>query len=148
MRLISRKFCMHILTYVFNWLYFTQCLTSFSSQSSALSLCTVFHFISSNIDEVLSINASANIYVFGDFIIRTDLPILVELIYVVNSVISNDLAQMVNFPTRIPYCDSQSCSFEYISSDACNCTMGSSFSVLTDLIIFYYQTAIKYTIHF
>ena len=87
MRLISRKFCTQILIYVFNWLYFTQCLTSFSSRSSALFLCTVFHFISSNKDEVLSINPSANIYVFGDFIIRTGLPIQVELIYMVNSVI-------------------------------------------------------------
>ena len=36
-------------------------------------------------------------------IIRTDLPILVELIDLVNSVItSNDLTQMVNFPTHSP----------------------------------------------
>ena len=35
------------------------------------------------------------------FIIRTGLPILVELINLVNSV-SNDLTQMVNFPTQIP----------------------------------------------
>ena len=42
-------------------------------------------------------------------IIRTGLPILVELIDLVNSVIiSNDLTQMVNFPTRIPDCDSHS----------------------------------------
>ena len=43
-------------------------------------------------------------------IIRTGLPILVELIDLVNSVIiffiSNCLAQMVNFPTRILDCDS------------------------------------------
>ena len=43
------------------------------------------------------------------FIIRTGLPILVELINLVNSVIiSNDLIQMVNFPTRIPGCNSHS----------------------------------------
>ena len=42
-------------------------------------------------------------------IIRTGLPILVELIDLVNSVIiSNDLTQMVNFPTWIPDCDSHS----------------------------------------
>ena len=35
--------------------------------SSSLSLCMVFDFISSNIEEVLSINPSANKYVFGDF---------------------------------------------------------------------------------
>ena len=42
-------------------------------------------------------------------IIRTGLPILVELINLVNSYnfsIANDLTQMVNFPTRIPDCDS------------------------------------------
>ena len=40
-------------------------------------------------------------------IIRTNLPILVELIDLVNSVIiSNDLTQLVNFPTQIPDCDS------------------------------------------
>ena len=44
-------------------------------------------------------------------IIRTGLPILVELINLVNSYnfsIPNDLTQMVNFPTRIPVCDSHS----------------------------------------
>ena len=30
-------------------------------------LCTVFDSISSNIDEVLQINPSANVFVFGDF---------------------------------------------------------------------------------
>ena len=45
-------------------------------------------------------------------IIMTGLPILMELIDLVNSVmiflkiISNDLTQMINFPTRIPDCDS------------------------------------------
>ena len=38
---------------------------------------------------------------------RNGLPILVELIDLVNSVIvSNDLTQMVNIPTQIPDCDS------------------------------------------
>ena len=35
--------------------------------SITLSLCTVFDSISSNIDEVLSINPSTNVFVFGDF---------------------------------------------------------------------------------
>ena len=40
-------------------------------------------------------------------IIRTGLPILVELIDLVNSVIiSNDITQMVTFPTQIPDSDS------------------------------------------
>ena len=38
----------------------------FIYRSPSLFLCTVFDFISSNIDEVLSINASANVFVFGN----------------------------------------------------------------------------------
>ena len=42
-------------------------------------------------------------------IARTGLPIRVELINLANSIIiSNDLTQMVNFPTWIPDCDSHS----------------------------------------
>ena len=51
------------------------------------SLYTVFDSISSNIDSVLLINPSANVFIFGDLI-------------------SNDLTQMVNFPIWIPDCDS------------------------------------------
>ena len=50
-----------------DWLYFTQCLTSFSYLSPSLSLCTVFDTIWSNIDDVLLIDPSANVLVFGDF---------------------------------------------------------------------------------
>ena len=63
-------------------------------------------------------------------IIRTGLPILVELIDLVNCYnfsISNDLTQMVNFPTRIPDCDSHSPALLdlFLSSDASICsTMG------------------------
>ena len=39
----------------------------FLYQSPSLSLCMVFGSISSNIDEVLSIIPSANVFVFGDF---------------------------------------------------------------------------------
>ena len=84
----------------------------YGSPSSAL--CTVFDSISSNIDEVLLINLSANVFVFGDFNVQhkdwltysggTDRP--GELCY--NFSISNDLTQIVNFPTRIPDCDSHS----------------------------------------
>ena len=51
------------------------------------------------------------------FIIRTGLPILVELI-------SNDLTRMVNFPTRIPDCDSHSPALLdlFLSSDASICS--------------------------
>ena len=58
-------------SYIFDWLYFTQCLTTLLSISlpclPSLSLCTNFYSVSSNIDEVLSINPSANVFVFGDF---------------------------------------------------------------------------------
>ena len=80
----------------------------FLYQSPSSALCKVFDSISSNIDEVLSTNPSANAFVFGDFNVHhkdwltysggTDRP--GELCY--------DLTQMVNFPTRIPDCDSHS----------------------------------------
>ena len=72
-----------------------------------------FHAISSNINEVLLINPSANVFVFEDFNVHrkgwltysggTDR--LLNSVIIVNSVISNDLTQMVNFPTQIPDCD-------------------------------------------
>ena len=74
----------------------------------------VFDSISSNIVEVLSINPSANVFIFGDFEAHhkdwltyscgTDRS--GELCY--NFSISNNLTQMVNFPTRIPGCNSHS----------------------------------------
>ena len=85
-------------------------------------LCTVFDSISSNIDEVLSINPSANVFVIGDFNIYhkvcsggTYRP--GELCY--NFSISNDLTQIVNFPTWIPDCDSHSAALLglFLSSD-------------------------------
>ena len=113
MGLISRKLCRFILMFStgFNSL---SVLLLFPLSITSLSLCTVFDSISSNIDEVLSINPSANVFVFGDFNIHhkdwltysggTDRP--GELCY--NFCISNDLAQIVNFPTWIPECDSHS----------------------------------------
>ena len=97
----------------------------FLNGSPTLSLCTVFDFISSNIDEVLSINPSANVLVFEDLNVHhkdwltysggTDRS--GELCY--NFSISNDLTQMVNFPTQIPDCDSHSLALLdlFISSD-------------------------------
>ena len=71
-----------------------------------LVLCKVFDAISSNIDEVLSINPSDNVFVFGNFNVHHKDWItysIVELQELANSVkISNDLTQMVNFPTRNP----------------------------------------------
>ena len=89
-------------------------LLLFLYRSPSSALCTVFDSISSNIDEVLSINPSTNVFVFGDFNVHhkdwltysseTDRP--GEFCY--NFSISNDLTQMVNFPSRISDCDSHS----------------------------------------
>ena len=80
----------------------------FLYRSSSSSLCTVIDSISWNIDQVLSINPSANVFVFGDFNVHhkdwltysggTDKP--GELCYSFS--ILNDLTQIVNFPTQIP----------------------------------------------
>ena len=61
MGLMSRKRLenLHILTYVFDWLYFMQCLTSyffFLYRSPSSSLCMVFYSISFKIDEIRSVN--------------------------------------------------------------------------------------------
>ena len=98
----------------------------FLYRSSSLSLCTVFDSISSNIDEVISTNPPANVFVFGDFNVHyMDWLTYIrgadrsgELCY--NFSISNDLTQMVNFPTRIPDCDSHSLALLdlFISCDA------------------------------
>ena len=102
----------------------------FLYRSPSSSLCTVVYSISSNIDEVLSINSSANVFVIGDFNVhhkdwltysgRTDRP--GELCY--NFSISNDLTQIVNFPTWIPDCDSDSPALLdlFISSDTSICS--------------------------
>ena len=79
---------------------------------------------------VLSINSSANVFVFGDFNVYhkdwltysggTDRS--GELCY--DFSVSNDLTQMVNLPTRIPGCDSHSPVLLdlFISSDAGICS--------------------------
>ena len=74
----------------------------------------VFDAISSNIDEVLSINLSANVFVFRDFNVHckdwltyssgTDRPGK----FCNDFSISNDFTQIINFPTRMPDCDSHS----------------------------------------
>ena len=94
----------------------------------------IFDFVSSNIDQVLSVNPFNNVFVFGDFNIHckdwltysggTNRP--GELCH--NFSISNGLTQMVNFPTSI--CDWDFCSPAlldlFLSSDASICsTMGS-----------------------
>ena len=98
---------------------------------SPSSSSTVFDSISSNIDEVLSINPSPNVFVFEDFIVHHKDRLIysggtdrfVELCY--NFVIiSNGLTQMVNFPTRILACGSHSPALLdlFISSGASICS--------------------------
>ena len=126
--LISRKLCrflcfrlalLHSVSYFF-----------FLYQSPSSSLCTVFDFISSNIDEVLSINPSTDVFVFGHFNIHHKDWVTYsggtdqrgELCY--NVSISNDLTQMVIFPTRIPGCDSHGTALLdlFLSSDTSICS--------------------------
>ena len=65
-------------------------------------------------DELLSINSFANVFVFGDFNVHHKYWLTYsggtdqhgELCY--DFSISNDLTQMVHFPTRIPDRDSHS----------------------------------------
>ena len=87
---------------------------SFLYQSPPSSLCAVFGSISCSIKNVLWINPSLNVFVLGDFSIHhkdwlnysgeTDR--LKEICC--NFSISNDLIQMVNFPTWISDSDSHS----------------------------------------
>ena len=100
-------------------------------------LCTVFDSISSNIDEILWVNPSANEFVFADFYIHHKDWLTYsgetgrsgELCY--NFSISNDLTQMINFPTQIPGCDSHSPALLdlFLSSYASICS-GMAFSLL------------------
>ena len=89
-----------------------------------------FYYISSNIDDVLLIKPSANVFVFGNFNVHhkdwvtysggTDRP--GELCS--NFSISNNLTQIVNFPIQIPDCDSHSPALLnlFISSDTSICS--------------------------
>ena len=80
------------------------------------------------------------------FIIRTDLPFLLELIDLVNSYnfsISNDPTQMVTFPTRIPDYDSHSparldlfiSSVASICSTMAFCPLGNSDHIVVSVCI-------------
>ena len=86
-----------------------------------MSLCTVFYSISSNIDEVLSINPSANVFVFGDFNVHHK----DWLTYSVGTDRPGELCYNFSiFPTRIPDCDSHSPALLdlFISFDASICS--------------------------
>ena len=80
-------------------------------RSPSLILRTVFDSISSNIDEILLINQSANVFAFGDFEVHHKDWLTYsggsdrycELCY--NFSIANNLTQTVNSPTWILDCD-------------------------------------------
>ena len=125
MGLIPGKLCRFLCFQLalLHWVSYFVFLYQSPSSSPSSSLCMVFGSISSNIDEVLSMKSSANVFVFEDFNVHykdwltcsggTDWP--GELCY--NFSISSDLTQMVNFNTRIPVC-----SFGFISSDGSICS--------------------------
>ena len=71
-------------------------------------------------DEVLSINSSPNVFVFGDFSVHHK----GWLTYSGGTDRPGDLTQMVNFPTRISDCDSHSPALLdlFLSSDANICS--------------------------
>ena len=127
--LISRKLCRDLLMFSTGFTPHSV-LMFFLYRSPSSSLCTVFYSISCNIDEVLSINSSANVFEFGhlnihhkDWLIYprgTDPP--GEICY--NISISNYLTQMVNFPTKIPDYDSHNSALLnlFISSNASICS--------------------------
>ena len=115
MRFNSRKLCRFLFMFFTGSTSFSvllHFLLSITRKSSSLLL--IFDAISSNIDEVLTISPYIDVFVFGDFNFHnkdwvtvsggTDKP--GELCY--NFCISNDLTQMVNFPTQIRGCDSLS----------------------------------------
>ena len=92
-------------------------LFMFSTGFTSVSVLLLFS-LSSNIDRVFCTSVAANVFVFNfhhkdrlPYSGRTKRPC--ELCY--SSSISNDLPQMVSFSTRIPDCDSLSCSFRFIS---------------------------------
>ena len=110
---ISRKLCGFLLIF---WTGFNSLSVLLFSPSidHLLPLYAWFLILFHLTDEVLTISPSAIVFVFGDFNVHhrdwltysseTDRP--GELCY--NFSISNDVSEMVNFPTRIPDCDSHS----------------------------------------
>ena len=96
MELISRKLCGFLLLALFQSVSFF----FFLNRSPSPMLCTVFDPVSSSIDQVLSINTSANVFVFGGFNIH-----LKYWLTYSGGTISNNLTQKVNFPTQVHGCD-------------------------------------------
>ena len=98
--------------------------------SPSLLLCMAFDSILSNIDEVLVINPSANVFVFQDFNVHHKDWVTyssgadIDLVNSYNFSISVNLTQIVNFPTQIPDCDVHSPALLdlFLYSDASICS--------------------------
>ena len=121
--LISRKLCRFLLM-------FSTVFTSLSVLLLFPLLITFFIFVYSFLFYFISINPSANVFVFGDFNIHHKNWLTYSngtdgsgKLYYHFSVL-NDLAQMVNFTTRIPDCDSHSPALLdfFLSFDASSCS--------------------------
>ena len=86
-RHFSRKLCRFLLMFLTDFTSLN--VFFFLYRSPFLALCKVFNSISTNMDDVLSINPFTNVFVFQGFNIHHKdwIPILVELIDLVNSVI-------------------------------------------------------------
>ena len=130
--------------------------TGFTSVSVLLHFPLLVAFLDSvsyNTDEVLSINPTANVFIFGDFNVHhkdwltysggTDRS--GELCY--NLSISNNLTQMVNLPSWIPGCDSD-CSVPldfFLSSDSIICStmafpaFGNLFILLSQFLLSFHD---------
>ena len=90
----------------------------FLYQSPSSSLCMFFDSISSNIDEVLLINPSANVFVFGCFDVHhkdwltysggIDRLVNSVIIFLSQMTLLLKLTLMAKSPARIPDCDSHS----------------------------------------
>ena len=121
----------------------------FLYRSPSSPSCAVFNAISSSIDKALAKHPSANTFVFGDFNVHhtnwlthsrgTDRP--GEGCY--NFALSQDLTQIVSFPTRIPDCGGQEPSlldlFLTTNPDICSATsyppLGSSDHVVVSVSV-------------
>ena len=84
----------------------------FLYQSPSLSLCMVFDTISSNVDEVLSINPSANVFVFGNFNAHHKDWLTYSLGTDRSSDLWNGLTQMINFLSG-PILESKACMWAF-----------------------------------
>ena len=126
---VPRKLCEFLLMFSTCFISLSVLLI-FSSINYLFCLYVFFYSISSNIDELLSISPSANVFVFGDFNFHPKDWLtfsggddkLGELCY--NFSILNDITQMANFPTQIPDFESHSPALLdfFLSSDASICS--------------------------